>query len=205
MRKSLALSAIAAMALAGPALAADKFSYTYIEGSLSGEAIDDPNGNEEIEGSGVGLTGSVALNKHVFGFMNLSGTDYQYKNYDDSDFSIGRFGLGVGLNVPLGSRVDLVSGVSLQRLRAKLEDFDDATNEQGYGLNVGLRGLIGERLQWTVGLNYVDFGDNFDDTSWTTGFRYYFTRTFAMGLDVGSTDKNQGQGLIAFRWDIGNR
>ncbi len=57
----------------------------------------------------------MALNRHVFGFMNLSGTDYEYKNYDDSDFSIGRFGLGLGFNVPLGKKLDLVSGVSLQR------------------------------------------------------------------------------------------
>jgi hypothetical protein len=97
-----------------------------------------------------------------------------------------------------------VSGVALQRLRLE-DEFDNAINEQGYGLNVGLRGMAGQRLQWNVGMNYVDYGDDFDDTSWIAGFRYYFTRTFAMGIDVGSTDKDQGQGLIAFRWDIGNR
>ncbi len=203
MRKSLALSAIASLAVAGPVLASD-ISYTYVEGALTGEAIDDPDGDDDIEGSGLSLTGSVDLSSHVFGFLNLAGTEYQYKNFDDSDFSAGRLGLGIGWHFPLGSKIDLVSGVSLQRLRLE-DEFDNAINEQGYGVNVGLRGMAGQRVQWNVGMNYVDYGDDVDDTSWTAGFRYYFTRGFAMGLDVGSTDKDQGQALIAFRWDIGNR
>jgi hypothetical protein len=203
MRKSLALSALASLAVAGPVLASD-ISYTYVEGTLIGESIDDPSGDDDIEGSGLGLTGSVELSKHLFGFMNLSGTEYEYKNFDDSDFSAGRLGLGIGLHFPLGKNLDLVGAVSLQRLRLE-DEFDNAINEQGHGWDIGLRGMAGQRLQWNVGLNYVDYGDDFDDTGWTAGFRYYFTRTFAAGLDVASTDKDQGQALIAFRWDIGNR
>ncbi len=36
---------------------------------------------------------------------------------------------------------------------------------EGYGIDVGLRGLIGERLQWTVGMHRVDYGDDNDDTA----------------------------------------
>jgi Outer membrane protein beta-barrel domain len=203
MRKSLAVPAMAALALTGPVMAGD-LSYNMLEVGLIGDTIDDPNGNEDLQGSGASIGGSWEFGPSMFGFANLSGTDYEYRHYSDSDFKAGQFQLGLGFHVPLSSRLDLVSGASLQRLRLE-DDFNNTLNESGYGLNVGLRGLIGRRFEWTGRLNYVDFGDGGDDTSWTAGFRYYFTPLFAMGLDLGSTDKNEANALIAFRWDFGNR
>lgn len=207
MRKTLVLSALASLALAGPAMAGT-FSYSYLEGGLFGEAIDDPDGNQyDLEGGGLDLKGSWAIGHAMFGFLNLSGTEYEYtKAPDDTeDFSAGKLGLGIGFHIPLGSKLDLVPSISLQRLRLKNDFYDTTLNEEGLGLGIGLRGLIGERLQWTVGLQHVDYGRDNEDTAWSTGFRYYFTRTFAMGVDIGSTDENQASGLIAFRWDVGNR
>ena len=210
MRKTLVLPALAALALAGPAMAGT-FSYSYLEGGLSGEGADDPNGdiggNYDRKGSGLTLHGNWAIGHVMYGFADLNGTNYEYHHLgtDEEDFSAAKLGLGLGFHIPLGRKLDLVTGLSLQRLRLE-NDFDNTSfNEQGYGFDAGLRGLIGERLQWTVGMQYVDYGDDFDDTSWSTGFRYYFTRQFAMGVDVGSTDKDQGNILIAFRWDVGNR
>jgi hypothetical protein len=203
MRSSLALCAVATLALAGPAMAGD-FSYNTLELGLFGESIDDPNGDEGLDGSGISVSGSWAFSPGVFGFASLGGTEYEYRNYDDRDFTLGQLQLGVGFHVPLSEQLDLVSGISLQRIRLE-DDFNYTLNESGYGLNVGLRGLVGRRFEWTAGLKYVDFGDHQDDTSWSAGFRYYFTRLFAMGLDLGSTDKNEGSAVIAFRWDFGNR
>ncbi|MEJ0099595.1 MAG: outer membrane beta-barrel protein [Pseudomonadota bacterium] len=206
MRKLLVLSALATLGVAGPVMAGT-FSYDMVEAGIIGDTIDDPHGSEDLEGHGLSVGGSVSLTPNVFGFANYSSTDYEYRHFDDSDFTVGHFALGVGFDVPLSRRLDLVSGISLQRLH--LDNDNDTLNEDGYGLNVGLRGMLGPRLQWTVGLNYVDYGrsdgDDGDDTSWTAGFRYYFTRVFAVGVDVGSTDKNQANALIAFRWDLGNR
>jgi hypothetical protein len=203
MGKSLALCAISALALASPVMAGD-FSYNTLELGLYGESIDDPNGDEGIDGSGMIVSGSWAFSPGIFGFASLSGIDYEYRNYDDRDFTLGQLQFGVGFHVPLSSQVDLVSGVSLQRLRLE-DDYNYTLNENGYGLNVGLRGLAGNRFEWTAGLKYVDLGEGQDDTSWTAGFRYHFTRLFSMGLDIGSTDRDQGSALIGFRWDFGNR
>lgn len=203
MRRFMAIPAIAALALAGPVVAAD-FSYNTLELGLYGQSIDDPNGDEGLDGSGLTISGSWAFSPGVFGFASLAGTEYEYRNYSDSDFTTGQLQLGLGFHVPLSSRVDLVSGVSLQRLRLE-DDYNFTLNETGYGLNVGLRGMAGNRFEWTAGLKYVDLGDGFDDTSWTAGFRYHFTRLFALGLDIGSTDKNEANALIGFRWDFGNR
>lgn len=203
MRRFLAVSAIAAMGMAAPVMASD-MSYNILELGLYGESIDDPNGDEGIDGSGITLNGSWAFTDGMFGFVGLSGTEYEYRNYDDSDFTLGRMQLGIGFNMPLSDRLDLVSGISLQRVRLG-DDFNNTLNERGYGLKAGLRGKAGERFEWTAGLDYVDLGEGQHDTSWSAGFRYYFTRLFAMGLDIGSTDKEQGSAVIAFRWDLGNR
>ena len=203
MRKVLAIAAVAALAAAGPVMAAD-FSYNTLELGLYGQSIDDPNGDEGLDGSGLVMNGSWEFSPGVFGFASLGGTEYEYRNYDDSDFTLGELQLGVGFHVPLSSQVDLVSGVSLQRLRFE-DDFNNTLNENGYGLNVGLRGMAGNRFEWTAGIKYVDLGEGQDDASWTAGFRYHFTRLFSMGLDIGSTDSNEGNALIGFRWDFGNR
>lgn len=202
MRKALAIPALAALALTGPVMA-ETFSYNMLELGLIGDNIDDPNGNEDLQGSGASIAGSWEFGPSTFGFASLSGTDYQYQHYSDSDFTAGHIEAGLGFHFPLSSRVDLVSAASLQRVR--LEDtFNNTLNESGYGLKFGLRGLIGQRLEWTARVNYDDYGDIGGDTSWTAGFRYYFTPMFAMGLDVGSTDKNEANALIGFRWDFGN-
>jgi Outer membrane protein beta-barrel domain len=203
MRKVLAIPAIAALAVAGPVMAGD-FSYNTLELGLFGQSIDDPSGDEGLDGSGIILSGSWAFSPGMFGFASLGGTEYEYRNYDNLDFTAGQLQLGIGFHAPLSPRVDLVSGISLQRLR--LEDqFNNALNESGYGLNVGLRGMAGNRVEWTAGLKYVDYGRGQDDTSWSAGFRYHFTQLFSMGLDVGSTDKNEGNAIIGFRWDFGDR
>jgi hypothetical protein len=207
MRKTLVLPALAALALSGPAMA-DNLSYTYLEGGLFGDNIDDPDNNlNDLRGSGLDLKASWAINRALFGFGNLSGTEYEYRNEptDDYDFSAGKLGLGLGVHFPIGRRVDVVTGFSLQRLRLENDTANTTLNEDGWGMDLGLRGMIGERLQWTVSWHNVDYGRDNEDSSWSTGFRYYFTRTFAMGLDLASTDENQASGLIAFRWDVGNR
>jgi hypothetical protein len=214
MRKSLALSAIAMLALAGPAMAGT-FSYSLLEAGLIGDSIDDPDDNDDLKGGGLGLHGSWEINRALFGFTDLSGTSYEYRNEPDDryDFSTGKFGLGLGFHFPMGRRVDFVGAISYQRLRLENDYFDISRNEQGYGIDLGIRGMITERLQWTVYSHYVDYkdddagdGDNDkNDRSWSAGFRYYFTRQFAAGIDIGSTDKNQGNALLAFRWDVGNR
>jgi outer membrane protein assembly factor BamA len=203
MRKSIAMATIATLALSGPVMAGD-FSYDTLELGFTGESIDDPGGDEGLDGSGITLGGTWAFSPGVFGFASLSGTEYEYRQLVDEDFKTGQLQLGLGFNVPLTEQLDLVSGVSVQRLR--LEDqFLNTLNEDGYGLKVGLRGLAGRRFEWTAAVNYVDFGRGIDDTSWSAGFRYYFTRLFAVGVDVGSTDKNQMSGTLGFRWDFGNR
>lgn len=208
MRKIILSGAVAALTLAAQAQA-DNFSYNILELGLVGTTVDDQSGDLDTEGGGLSLDASVELTPNVFGFLELSRTTHEFKYYDDQ-FDIGRSALGVGFNFPLGRGLDLVSGVSLQKLRMD-SDFD-AFSGYGYGLHLGLRGGTG-RLEWKAGLEYVDIdfdlaGDEgFDarDTMFKAGFRYRFTRLFALGLDVAGNGDDETRAAVAFRWNFADR
>lgn len=207
MRKTIACGALAAL-MAGPALA-DNFSYNMIELGLLGTTVDDQGSDLDAEGGGLSFRGSAEFTPNVFGFVDLSSTRYELKYYDEH-FDIGRGGLGVGFNFPLGSGLDLVTGASLQRVRMQSE-FDTFSGN-GYGLHLGLRGGSG-RFEWHAGLDYtdVDFdlpGDEaFDasDTMFGAGFRYHFTRLFSLGLDVAGNGDDEARAAVAFRWTFNDR
>lgn len=207
MRKTMACGALAAMLMAGPALA-DNFSYNMLELGLTGSTVDDQSGDLDAEGGGLSLRASAEFTPHVFGFLDLAGTRYDLKYYDE-DFNISQGGLGLGFNYPLGRGLDLVAGASLQRVRTET-DFD-AFSGNGYGLHLGLRGGAG-RIEWNAGFDYtdVDFDlgeESFDasDTMFRAGFRYNFTPLFSMGLDLAGNGDDETRGVIAFRWTFNDR
>ncbi len=212
MRRSLAFAALAAMALSGPAFAAD-FSYKTLEFGLASEW-------NVIDGSsGISVNGTWALSPRVFGFAG-----YGRLEDDHDSFSMDRYQLGAGLHVPLGEKLDLVGSLSLQHWRLR-DPSGNALNENGYNLKAGLRGMFGRRFEWTAGLNYRDFNRGPEDASWNTGigdylsdgkplgahvglwagFRHRFSRHFAMGLDTSLPDNSHLCMMLAFRWEFDGR
>jgi hypothetical protein len=207
MRKTLACGALAAL-FAGPALA-DNFSYNMLELGLIGSTVDDQGSDLDAEGGGLSLRASAEFTPHVFGFIDLAGTRYDLKYYDEN-FNIGQGGLGIGFNYPLGRGLDLVTGASLQRVRMET-DFDTFSGN-GYGLHLGLRGG-GGRIEWNAGLDYTDVNfdlsedEDFDasDTMFRAGFRYNFTPLFSLGLDLAGNGDDETRAVVAFRWTFNDR
>lgn len=206
MRK-IVLPALVAASLAAPAMA-DNFSYNILELGITGTTVDDQSGDLDTEGGGLSLGASVELTPNLFGFLDLSSTTHEFKYYNE-EFDIDRGAIGLGVNFPLAPGLDLVSGASLQRLR--METDLDSFSGYGYGLHLGLRGGTG-RLEWKVGMQYtdLDFDDDeggFDarDTMFNAGFRYRFTRAFALGLDVAGNGDDETSATVAFRWNFADR
>jgi len=204
MRKSVALSAIAALSLAGPAMA-DGFSYNYIEGGLGSSELEIEGLSGNADGEGGYLGGSGELSKHLFGFIN--GTSMEYEDV----LRITSSSLGLGFNWALGPNLDLVSTLSVDRIELKVDG--DAEDEDGYGLGVGLRGRIGERFEWTVGGKYRDI-DVTKIATFNLGGRYYFTPRFALGAEVIANEYEDDETsdtldesivMVTFRYDFGTR
>ena len=195
MRNSAVIGAVAAL-LAGPALA-DGFSYNNIEASFISTEIEDIEPGVDLEGDGFGISGSVEFGPTIHGFASVSGTEYE------DVIDVGALSLGLGFNTSLAPALDLVTGISYERLKVEFDDFG-GNREEGVGLSAGLRGRVGDRLELSAGLKYNYFDEDVDDTTIVAGGRYYFSRAFAVGLDYSENDDGDTWAL-AFRYDFGNR
>jgi len=198
MRKPAVLAATLGAATAlfvGPALA-DGFSYNNIEARFISTEIEDAEPGVDLEGDGFAIAGSVEFGSTIHGFGTLSGTEYE------DTIDVGALTAGLGFNHSLAPALDLVTGVSYERLKVEVDDSRNI--EEGFGLHAGLRGRVGDNVELTAGLKYTDFGDGLDDTTIMAGGRYYFSRNFALGLDYSENDDGDTWAL-AFRYDFGNR
>ena len=152
------------------AAVADGPGYSYIQGSYGQIEVDDV----DVDGDGFGVAGSAALTEHFHLFGGYSTADM------GSGVDVNQLEAGVGYNHPVSDTVDVV--LSLAYLSAEVDlpgplSIDDS----GYGLGVGLRGMLTPALEVNGELQFVDFGDGGDDTGFGAGFLYNFTEQFAAG------------------------
>ncbi|MEO8314744.1 MAG: hypothetical protein ABI645_08120 [Pseudomonadota bacterium] len=184
MRKQIALGAVLALGLVGSALAADGFSYNNLELSYSSYNPKGPGGNVD----GFGLSGSYGFNENISVFGG----------YKDLEAGTSLLNLGLGFNWALSSNLDLTSGLSYESVS------NVGPDPSGYGLAVGLRGRVGESLELTGGVKYIDLNKGSSgQTTFGVGARYYFTPAFAVGADVWDNDDAGKSWTIALRYDFG--
>jgi hypothetical protein len=177
MRKGLYFGLLAALSVAGPAMAEEGFNYSYVDLGYVKSELDDYN----VEGDGFGLRGSYEFTKNVHAFAGY--TDQEY------DFGVNAttMELGAGYAWPVNSNMDLIGSASYVHAEVKAPGFGSA-DDSGLGLGVGVRGRVVNALELTGGLQYVDFDKSGNDTTFTAGGRYYFTNRFAAGLDMAFDD-----------------
>ena len=180
MYKRLVLFAAAAL-VSGHALA--DMNYNYVQGSVIGSEI--RGGGDSNSGNGFGLNGSAALGgTNLIFFFDVNRTKYTETGasikFTPTDF-------GVGYHAPISDTVDFIGGVSYERFKLGASASgvgSGSTTEKGWGLGVGLRGMIGDKMQWDGGIKYRDVGDLQGILGISVGGRYYFTPAFAVGLEL---------------------
>lgn len=192
MRKHLILTTLAALAASAPA-AADVLGNSFIEAGYVSNEIDFFG----VDGSGFALNGSFEFNQRVFGFASIVDADYD----QGSQISTTAVAVGVGFAWPLSSTLNLESSVSYENLDFKRVGFGSGS-EEGIGLSVGLASAVGESLELSAGLKYTDFGHDLNDFTFSAGARYYFTPTFAAGIDVSDNDDGTAWSIL-LRYDFG--
>lgn len=198
MASRLAVCALGALASITPALGAN-LNYNQLDLGVSYYGQDDV----DLDGLGVSVNGSREWGQYLVGRagISLSGLTLDGDDYAQQL----QLQLGLGTALPLGDKVDFLAGVSLQRISIDYEYYDKA-NETGYAVNAGLRGLLGERFDWTVGVDYYDWGSGADGIVIGAGFRAYLRQKFAMGLDFArDTENDSFRATLGFRFDFGTR
>lgn len=193
MRKIATLGALAALGMSGAALAADDVRHSFVEagygyGELAGGIVD---------GDGFKLGGSLELPANFI-------VDAGYRQFKYSDVGSEKFkelSAGVSYKWSLGSSFDVLAGPSFERLEIGSE------GESGFGLNLGARGQLTDKLELSAGLKYQDIKTLPSTFLVTVGVRHYFTPAFAAGVDVRKSDglifASETAFIATLRYDFG--
>jgi len=183
MRKLITLFAVAAMTV-GRQAHADDMSYSYLQADLQGAELSG-GGYGTISGAGYAVHGSVEIGPWVYAFGDYGNTRYAGSGVK-ARFLPGTAGLGGHMS--LSSAIDLLGGVSAERLKIRTgvvgfpqPGTSDTFN--GWGIQLGGRGWLGETFQWTFGVKYRDLHELESIYSVSLGGRYYFRRAWALGMD----------------------
>ena len=165
---------------------AGDFDYTYFEGGLVNTELD--VGPFDVDGDGLGVKGSYALNEqfHVFGTYATQDFDF--------DVDATQLELGGGLHWDLSPNLQAVG--TLAFVSAEVEAGAVSVDDTGFGVGAGLRGRPGHNLEVEGGIDYVDLDDS--DTSFRIAGRYYFNNIWAAGLGLSFSDD-------ATTWTLGVR
>lgn len=173
LRKITGLSLVI---LSFPALAGD-LSYNYVELGYQRVEIDDVVPGVNVDGDGFGIRGSVEIGESWF----IAG------GYSQADFDFGtdidQLSFGAGYYAAIAPRADVFAMVSYITAEASANGFS-AFDDDGYGITVGARGLVSDRVELVGSISYVDLGGGADGTSYGAGALYSFTDMFALGIEI---------------------
>lgn len=166
-RASMAVTtlAVAAATLAAPAGASD-LGYTYAELRYLDVEL------QRSSADGGTAIGWYRLNENFFAIGQVVMTDA------DSGAEATTGALGAGYIMPLGRKWDAVAIATARRTDIDTPAGD--IKEDGYGAQLGLRGMPIPKLETRAFVNYVDVVD--DDTSAFVSADYWFSPSFAAGV-----------------------
>jgi hypothetical protein len=155
-------------------------SYNYVE--LAYDETDFDLGGGEIDGDGLTLSGSWAINDdwHVYGAYATADLDF--------GIDLDSLAIGAGYRYPLQDDVDIYGRVLYINSDVDVPGPGDG-DEDGLGLQVRIRYRVSNEFEVEGGIQHTDVFDS--DTSLQAMARYHFTENFSAGLGLtfaGDTD-----------------
>ncbi len=154
---------------------ADDMSYSFVDAGYVETNIDDgPTAD------GFALRGSVGFAENWFAFVDYGSQSVQGIDIDS-------YNVGVGGHYGLTDTLDLVGRVGYSKVELDAGGGLNADYD-GYLLDLGLRGRLGDAVELEGGVHYTDFSDGGDDTGLYVGGRFHFNKTWALGAEYQSGD-----------------
>ena len=179
------ITGVFVLALTVPALA-EQPSYNFVAGSWQTLELD--GGGVDVDGDGFSINGSfdVLNNWHIAGEYSSNGFDF--------GVDLNRLALGGGYHSGISETTSFYADVSWVNWEVDTGSTFGSIDDDGYGVEIGLRSNITDRLELAGGIGYIDFGDGGDDTLLNGGAWYRFD-TFSLGLNVEIGDDITGFGI----------
>lgn len=162
------------------AAAADGFDYTFVEAGYVESELD--VGAGDVDGDGLGLRGSLALNDTLHLFAEYASQDM------DFDIDSTSWNIGAGAHWGLDKNLDFVAEAAW--VKAEVDTPLGSADDDGLGVGAGLRFRATDKVELDGMIRYVDLDES--DTSLAVGGRYYFTTAFALGGGFVFNDDDSG-------------
>jgi len=164
------------LAVAPLAAMAEDMSYSYVDLAYV---------DQDFEGlgpsaDGFGLRGSIGFAENWLAFAEYSSTSVQ-------GVDIELTAVGLGGHYGLSEQLDLVGRVGYFEVSVDAGGGLNA-DDDGYLLDLGLRGQVTEGVELEGGARYTDLSDGGNDTALFVGGRFHFNKTWAVGAEYQSGD-----------------
>ena len=182
---NLAKSMIGGLLLAAAPLAAmaEDMSYSYVDLAYVETDIDNAP-----TADGFALRGSIGFAENWLAFAEYSAQSVQGI---DIDF----ISVGFGGHYGLTDSLDLVGRVGYTEVNLDAGGGLNA-DDNGYLVDAGLRGRVGDAVELEGGVHYTDFSDGGDDTAFYVGGRFHFNKTWALGAEY--QDGSDSSSILAY-------
>lgn len=179
--------------LAFPAFA-DDISYNYIEFGYQKIEIDSDVIGLSVDGDGFGIGGSFEIGESWFVAVDYAQADF------DFGIDLDQIAAGVGWYTTMSNNSDFYALVQYVQAEVSVSGFGSA-DEDGFGAEIGVRGMVTDMMELGGSIGYVDLGDAGDGTSFGAHLLYNFTPNFAAGLFLDIEDDVTGYGAgVRFYW-----
>ena len=188
------VSAVAALGAMLPlaSQAADDLSYSYLDPAYITTDIDGFDDNVD----GFALRGALEVTDQFFGW---AGYTTQSTEVFGEDLDYTTLSIGGGYAWPLSPTADIYGRLGYITEEVEYAGFN--ADDDGFLLGAGLRGRVAQEFELEGGVNYIDLSDSGDDTSLYAAGRWYFTPSFAAGLEAELGDDVTTYG-IGVRWNF---
>ena len=164
------------LALAPLAALADDMSYSFVGIDYVETDVDGLGESAD----GVAARGSVGFAEHYFVFG-------EFVTQSVADIDIDQISVGLGGHYGLAENLDLVGKLGWTQFDLSAPGGLDA-DDDGYLLEVGLRGRVADSVELEGGARYTDLSDGGDETSLYVAGRYHFNDMWAVGAEYRSGD-----------------
>jgi len=188
MNTRIATAMLAAFALAPLASQAESPSYSYVEGGYV---------RTDIDGIGKDADGFL-----VRGSIELPHDFFLFARYIDQGVygaDIKQYGVGAGYAWAITDTTDLYG--KLGYAKAEADAYGFGIDDDGYSLGIGVRSRVTRSIELEASVDYADYSDLGDDTTFGAGARWYFTEHFAVGIEAQVGDDATSYG-IGVRWSF---
>jgi len=184
------LTSISVLLLSGivTSVQASDFSYSYIEGSVESVDSDDPDADIYR------ISGSYNISPNFNIIADLATGDIDNPS-GANDIDLDEGSLGIAYHTPIAQSSDFTAN-----LKAINRDSDLVEDDTGYGVGVGLRHMLSDRIEVDANVDFVDVQE-VEDTALKVGARYYFNSAISAGLAYSTSSEDIDVVSGNIRWD----